>query len=260
MISKAEVSTRHFGTTKFLAAQKRLREMEGLQSIQTLKNFTLKLPYQASGPFDRPLPTLADILNGSIIGEQKDKVYRVSEIYAVKESRSWSIICEAENLLYLQSHSQVRTPRLYAVFQANDMYYMIMEYIPGVQFWEAWTSLEWPERTRACEMLAEQLRLLRATPATEKCTHYGRVNGQSYAAVQLIPCSSTSEPCGPYHSPAEFITALYTTAEIRASKASFSPEFHPTEIMCFEHFEYSFLNAGNNEDWKPTLSHLDLKL
>jgi hypothetical protein len=75
MISKAEVSTRHFGTTKFLAAQKRLREMEGLQSIQTLKNFTLKLPYQASGPFDRSLPTLADILNGSIIGEQKDKVY-----------------------------------------------------------------------------------------------------------------------------------------------------------------------------------------
>jgi hypothetical protein len=172
-----------------------------------------KFPYEA--PEHPGIPSMAEIEKGmkeNIIAQPGGlfEVCRVGKC-AVKRGNDWLILQvrlytfrwavinylqEAENLLFLEKHSRVRTPKLYAAFSQPrkpfDVHYLVTEFIEGEIFDEAkWLALDDDARETICLKLSEQFQRLRDVPAEG---YYGRVYHQSLGAT-TTPLSSIKEPC-----------------------------------------------------------------
>jgi hypothetical protein len=126
-------------------------------------------------------------------------------------------IQEAETLLYLQQHSKVRVPKLYAVYveprsfstpedEAN-MYYLVMEHIKG-QVWdmEMYFGLDIGSQTKLCARLAEQFRLLRSIPqGSGYGDYYGHINYKGFSPHYTFLETRAKEMCGPYKTYADMV-------------------------------------------------------
>ncbi|KAF1843021.1 uncharacterized protein K460DRAFT_356804 [Cucurbitaria berberidis CBS 394.84] len=237
----------------------------------------MSLPYTAAGSFDPPLPTAEDVARGQNIRDHMRGphwLYRVFDKYVVKFSTSQTILQEAENLLYLEKNSKVRTPKVFAVY-AHDgedpfgwypgtqtrFYYLVMEYITGTTLSsETWSTFDPGVQKIIGSKIAEQLKKLREV-RLESDPYYGRIYKQGWDPGFNMLTLPGNKICGPYKSYEDFVDAMYETAKFRAASGIglFSTPFSDRTLFTMINFKYS-LNAVTAEDKLPTLTHLDLKL
>ncbi|KAF2020160.1 hypothetical protein BU24DRAFT_406752 [Aaosphaeria arxii CBS 175.79] len=202
---------------------------------------TTLFPYYANCDFEPFIPTAEQI---DAYLDSKDPLLNRPD-FGIRE-RSWRmgpylitvepyerIFQEAENLLYLERNSTVRTPKLYAAFKKERVdpmysrantgdtydpfedesshrvmnYYMVMEYLDGfkcgyltldeISAAEERSGSQLRERlgTKIGELLGEQLRKLRSVPP-ENPNHYGRINGRRY--MEAPPLFYTDLSRGPF--------------------------------------------------------------
>ncbi|KAF1948692.1 hypothetical protein CC80DRAFT_599511 [Byssothecium circinans] len=156
-----EICQAYFGTTNMEEMQNIMEELElgdGSHLAFSDDNFDTGLfPYQAEGPLEAPIPTPAEILAAKPAGLDS-YVWRVGP-YIVKVGGNAKRFQEAENLLYLERNSTVRTPKLYAAFMSAEVdvfssgelspdkepkmaYYIVMEYIDGMSLSKAFREAE----------------------------------------------------------------------------------------------------------------------
>ena len=109
------------------------------------------------------------------------------------------------------------------------------------------------------EKLNSQVQLLRSVPYEQHkisgCL-YGRVNGGGWRQFLSNLYDFNTPLSGPYKSRDHYIAALVATAEICLGQ-NCSKELSPTEQLFQNHFEFCL--EGNNEAWRPTLTHYDLQ-
>ncbi|KAF1840885.1 uncharacterized protein K460DRAFT_436368 [Cucurbitaria berberidis CBS 394.84] len=183
MRSKTEILQEHFNVQTFNEAfPTYLKELASFP--MPLSSWTkLQLPYEASS--HPRIPSFDEIdramKEDRLKGGASSDVCKVGTC-VVKMSYNPIILQEAEDLLFLQANSQVRTPTVYAVFaretKPSPAYYMVTEFIEGEMLTsKKWLSLSDKARTKICSKLCEQLRLLRSIPSEG---YYGRVHNQGW--------------------------------------------------------------------------------
>ncbi|KAM0553373.1 hypothetical protein ACHAPJ_007387 [Fusarium lateritium] len=111
-----------------------------------------KLPYiRNAAELPGPLPTLSEIHNSPPESHFSSKwdgfpslggVTVIRDIYVVKYGQRVTEY-EGNALLFIEKHLQIRAPRLYAMYQdePSGCFYLIMEYIQGVNLESIWPSL-----------------------------------------------------------------------------------------------------------------------
>lgn len=176
---------------------------------------------------------------------------------------------EAENLLFLQKYSQVRTPKLYAAFihesplkplntesplNTRQCYYLITEFIEGDTLTEElWLGLGDEAQKTICSRLSEQFQLLRLIPSEG---YYGRVYHQGWNPWLNLARIRGKEMCGPYYTYEDLISAMYDTAELRMADTNHAPEYHRIHLELLSVFKSTFVKT---EGHRPVLTHLDPK-
>ncbi|KAF2855345.1 hypothetical protein T440DRAFT_363581, partial [Plenodomus tracheiphilus IPT5] len=165
-----------------------------------------KLPYEAE---EHPeIPSIAEIKKAVNLNAKSGhgrNVFQLGEL--IVKSADLSLVQEAEVLLFLRKHSQVRVRTVYAVFydeasgEAHDMntdYFLVMENIKGAPISsESWLSFGAETRQKICFRMAEQLRLLRDTPAP---AYYGTIHNRGWYPYFNLLSTRYQENCGPYDS------------------------------------------------------------
>ncbi|KAF2124739.1 hypothetical protein P153DRAFT_252835, partial [Dothidotthia symphoricarpi CBS 119687] len=165
----------------------------------------MKFPYEA--PEHPPLPSMEEISHGMVHSSiaQNVGLHPVCRLgdCVVKQGREGDIFQEAENLLYLQEHSQVRTPKLYAAFLHHlpddpvPIYYIITEYLEGATLThKLYSSLGDEEQEALCARISEQFMLLRSVPSEG---YYGRVYYQGVDPMTSIFRLAGKGMNGPYN-------------------------------------------------------------
>lgn len=167
---------------------------------------------------------------------------------------------EAENLLFLEEHSQVRTPKLYAAFihqiplTTHQCYYLVTEFIEGDTLTEKlWLGLEDEAQKIICSRLSEQFQLLRSVPSEG---YYGRVYHQGWTPWLNLVRIRGKEMCGPYNTFKDLISAMYATAELRMADTNNASEYHPIRLGLLSQFKPIL---GGTKSHRPVLTHLDPK-
>ncbi|KAL9108096.1 MAG: hypothetical protein Q9227_007071 [Pyrenula ochraceoflavens] len=279
MLDKADLEMKHFGTHERLEMEEQLRS-NGLDMlpVECLKQ---SFPYYAPNP-PVPIPTPEEIEEERRTannlthwrGHNPSKVHRVKSIFAVKFFSK-----EAENLLYLAEHSEVRVPKVYAAFshQGADpeghldpqnimnsgvkvrvdlprYYYLVMEYIPGKDLDEdSWAALSRPTKRNMCRAIAEQLRRLRSVPCSPP--YYGRVNHQCREPDFQPLVYANLGRHGPYESYDDFEKAFYDhSLKIGLLLSAGNPTFAGAMELYLSTFHDSMEHATGTE---PKLTHMD---
>ncbi|KAF1960258.1 hypothetical protein CC80DRAFT_544708 [Byssothecium circinans] len=164
---------------------------------------------------------------------------------------------EAEDLLYLQANSQVRTPKVYAVFTRDEEWglatYMVTELIEGERFsGKLYMSLSDEGREKLLARLCEQLRLLRATPSEG---YYGRVHNQGWSPLATPFHGGGLEMYGPYKTYEDFVSALNACIEIVAALCSgHDSNFYPEQELFLSGIKDSLAKSKGS---RPTFTHID---
>lgn len=171
-------------------------------------------------------------------------------------------------MLFLNQHSQVRTPKVYAAFSQQGgnplnnptcedtiYHYLVMEFIEGGSLsHERWMVLDQEDQEKICSKIAEQLQLLRSIPSPG---YYGRIMHQGWMPTFSLFRIRCADMCGPYDTYEDCISAMYTTAEARAAVCTIKPEFSAEQRLALTNFKHTLTECAGHE---PTLTHLDLKL
>ncbi|KAF1995084.1 hypothetical protein P154DRAFT_581219 [Amniculicola lignicola CBS 123094] len=270
MISSAEFLTQHFGTTDIFKCLEqnwdRLRQ-SWYQNGRTQFS-SLTLPYYAPGIYDPPLPSTSDIITaqGTPLNSIKT-VHRILERYIVKSSPSFSILMEAENLIFLERHSNVKIPKLYAVFSDDKVdsqgtkvttYYLVTEYIKGVHLDDdLYKSLDDSLKAKAGSALGVQLQALCAVPSQG---YYGYVNKQGWPPTDQFvngPGKENPPVFGPYTSYEEFIDIWYNAALFRAATNRIQPDYNKDQLIILRNFKHIMCSIVETER-TPYLYHRDI--
>ncbi|KAF2814554.1 kinase-like protein [Mytilinidion resinicola] len=210
---------------------------------------------------------------GNVISDRNGlrPVFRVGAEYVVKFSPNPEILQEAENILFLNQHSQVRTPKVYAAFSQQGgnplnhpmcedivYHYLVMEYIEGGHLdHDKYVALDPEDKDKICAKIAEQLQLLRSIPPPSP-GYYGRVMHQGWMPGFPVVCVTRKDMCGPYDTYEDFISAMFTAATGCAAVCEpTSPDFTPVQRLGLTNFKHTLTECAGHE---PTLTHLDLKL
>jgi hypothetical protein len=304
--TKAEVLTHYFGTTDVMEVYMRSDEMLNRPQSQPTNQFckTLKLPYEAS---EHPvLPSLDEINEALTKPDQCFTVETLNQVCRIRDCivkigydhrfvqvkpplTYWQDIQltskkEAENMLFIREHTQVRVPKLYTVYTREtpgepetDTIYLVMEYIEAKTVTGLWSTLNSNDREIICTRLAEQLRLLRSLPGPSP-EYYGRINHQSWSSFFPYTCTTgvgkyatirnagerhrltlyinLAGGCGPYDSYEALVNEMYNAAEVIVARFDNTPDWHPLHEATLAEFKPALLAA---QDRRPVLSHFDLK-
>ncbi|KAH7090169.1 hypothetical protein FB567DRAFT_617466 [Paraphoma chrysanthemicola] len=270
MRSKSEVFQEHFGVSTYYEAQQFSRpDKAGIPA--PLSNFTkLNLPYV--DPDHPDLPSVQEIDEAKKTGMISNRysyrdVWRVGNTI-VKTDWTQHLVQEAEDLLWLRKHTNVRAPKLYAIFGRkfrcpgdviHTKYYMIMEVLEGETLSpREWSGLNVEQRENIHASMAEQLRLLRSVPSEG---YYGRVNEQPYWPRLSLTTTDYETPHGPFKTYEDLLTAMLASAEVSAAwgvmigPGCLSPDlYEPDQIEQLEVFKDKFRAFGGHE---PKLTHID---
>ncbi|KAH7338490.1 kinase-like domain-containing protein, partial [Pyrenochaeta sp. MPI-SDFR-AT-0127] len=212
-----------------------------------------------------PLPSIEEI-NKVLEIHRLTKMYGRRDVFRVggvivKSTVSWTILQEAEDLVFLNNNSQVRVPILYAAFSRSDnerpedrRYYMVMEDIQGVELsTELWLSFGIETRKKICSKLAEQLRLLRETPPPAPA-YYGRVHNQGWEPDLGLFRTRSQDLLGPYESYSDFCKAFLRTARFNAARCYRKLENDPVLLLLLSDLETNVELWNGNQ---PTFTHID---
>jgi aminoglycoside phosphotransferase (APT) family kinase protein len=155
-------------------------------------------------------------------------------------------------MLYLEANSQVRTPKVYAVFTHNGIHYLVMEFLEGeVLSDERWLSFSVDARTKILSRLCEQLHLLRSIPSPG---YYGRVHRQGWRPDCNLFCASKGQMCGPYNNYRDMLSASIHKLKVQAVTCYDNPKFLGKEIEYITQFESTLATCSGHE---PTFTHPD---
>jgi hypothetical protein len=261
---KAEVRQRHYGVKDIQMAYKMFCEDSyrdpDLQPLVPLSSFTkMSLPYEA--PSHPELPTMNQIeeaLKNKRISDATNSTFPVCRIgnVVIKVGYDEMILQEAEDLLFLQENSQVRTPKVYAVFSQGEEftrpYFMAMQFLEGDTITtERWEGYSEDARTKICASISEQLRLLRSVPSEG---YYGRVNKQGWRPRLSLLRTRGQKMNGPYATYEDFVSAVYDSGEFTGAMNSFGPEYSEGQEECLAVIKPKFATCKGRQ---PTLTHLD---
>ncbi|KAF1915284.1 hypothetical protein BDU57DRAFT_451817 [Ampelomyces quisqualis] len=200
----------------------------------------MKLPYEA--PSHPGIPTISEI----------DEAMKTNKL-----SGRYGRFPEAENLLFLEKHPQIRTPKLYAVFTTqnehlNRPYYMVTEFIEGETLtYELWSTLDKDTRSLLCSNLAEQLQHIRSIPSEG---YYGRLYKQGWGGRMGLLRTDGKKLQGPYDTYDEFFSAMFTAAELQLSMNDNLVGWHPRAESYLSKFKHVLSTCTGRQ---PTLTHLD---
>jgi hypothetical protein len=264
MRSKAEVCQEHFGTQDRSAAS--TIHMTSLQDAHKnplaipLSSWTkMELPYEA--PIHPELPTMDQIdkaLTENRISHKYGQhvVVRVGNC-VVKVSKDPIVLQEAEDQLFLEQNSQVRTAKLYAAFTCRTEkyglgFYVVTEFLEGDTLsYEKWVSWGADAQAKIIASISEQLRLLRSVPAEG---YYGRVNRQGWRPGLYLLRTLFKEICGPYHTYEDLVSAIYTSAELTGTICCGSKDWVGSQEACLAAIKSTLTGCKGSQ---PTLTHLD---
>ncbi|KAF2796066.1 hypothetical protein K505DRAFT_359605 [Melanomma pulvis-pyrius CBS 109.77] len=185
-----------YGKTEYLEVSDAIRERSAdfVKHHPNRSSTALAPSYLAQGPFETPIPTVAEIAAiFSASGEEKHCYKRVGP-YLVEVG--YHTYKQAENLIYLAANSSVRIPKLYAAGTFKmpikdqegppiEHNYIVREYIEG----ERLRKLKEDEylskdiQKKIGKLLGEQIRRLRIVPA-EVPGHFGRINGKPFTGLE----------------------------------------------------------------------------
>ncbi|KAF2016852.1 hypothetical protein BU24DRAFT_448658 [Aaosphaeria arxii CBS 175.79] len=298
-VNKQETLLKFYGTTDRREAWRRLDEAEGKMDISKLEEWTtMNIPYYApESELPRPLPTITEIEGARNTKDDLARrtgglkpVYRIDGVFVVKICEYPFVLQEAENLLFLQKHSQVRVPKIYAAYcsQGLDPYnylhsfprkfpnrnslpiyhVLIMEYIDGTPLntyspgetrftrKRSWDTYTQRKRDNISKKLDKQLRLLRSVPPPAE-PYYGRIYGQPWHPWTHVisRCSIPSTMVGPFKRHEDFVNAIFERS-LKMCALQQEEDFLPTERIALERFKEDMSNAhGTN----PVLTHFGLK-
>ncbi|KAF2649908.1 hypothetical protein K491DRAFT_721237 [Lophiostoma macrostomum CBS 122681] len=256
--------------------------------IEELKNFDRDsyneaiFPYKAEGPLDTPLPTVRDIHAAFLadagadythVRENPKSVTLLMEPYYVKVSLRGVVMREAENMIYLEKNSAVRTAKLYAAFSSREVnifnlneeetplcHYVIQGVVKGENLYDLRDDLDLPYNRKICEqlgaMMAEQLGKLRDTPP-ENPNHFGNVNGRPYNSFNtsvIFPEDLDNPTYGPFTYEQLVDRMIHSSRIVKAYTSqpnSFSIEFG-------RNARRGLIEITTPDDRLPVLSHMDL--
>ncbi|KAF1954647.1 hypothetical protein CC80DRAFT_567312 [Byssothecium circinans] len=264
--TKAEVLTSHFGTTDGSEVYRLSHASLYTPQPQPVDQFckSLKLPYEA--PEHPVLPSLDEINEALTKPEQCFKGVTLNQTCRIRDcvvkiGYGQGCVQEAENILFLREHTQVRVPKLYAVYTREnpgqtDTIYLVTEYIEAKTVQDLWSTSNSNDREIICTRVAEQLRLLRSLPGPSP-EYYGRINHQSWTPLFPYTTISFDGVCGPYDSYEDLVDAMYNSVELTVAKFNDTPDWHPLHEATLVEFKPALLAA---QDRRPVLSHFDLKL
>ncbi|KAF1844480.1 uncharacterized protein K460DRAFT_354394 [Cucurbitaria berberidis CBS 394.84] len=266
MRTKLEVVTQDYGTETVEQGRALARkELYDTQNPPLDQWFKLKLPYKA---LDSPdIPSMADIEQGmkhSLLTRSGGcfQVCRIGNL-VVKCGTCPRIIQEAENMLFLREHSQVRVPKVYAAFidpffvddnLTTEVFYLVMEFIEGITLTQfIFQGLDEKSQMQICSSLGDQFQLLRSVPAPPEKS-FGRIYHQGINPRFALTCSRCKEMAGPYNTYSDLISAMHTSAEWDLMMRTNSLEFTSKEAEFLSQFKPSL---EVTEEHKPVLTYLD---
>jgi hypothetical protein len=168
---------------------------------------------------------------------------------------------EAENMLYLEKNTQVRTPKLYAAYkrilgtedngEIVSVNCLIMEDAEGRDMsLKRYEALDNEAQELFVSRLAEQYRFLRSVPSEG---YYGRVYKQPFDGTNALFRTNYIDSAGPYSSFEEVFQAMYTSVQIHCA-AQPQDEFQPTQITFLERFNEIIRHTKGT---KPVLTLID---
>ncbi|KAJ4293658.1 hypothetical protein N0V90_008942 [Kalmusia sp. IMI 367209] len=203
----------------------------------------LKIPYKA--PFQPGIPSLEEIG----IAMQTHSLKHPSGCYP-----------EAENLLYLEQHTKVRAPRLYAAFQeyyeGGMENFMVMEYVEGdFMTMEKFQAMDERDQEIITSKFSEQLQLLRSVEPPEN-GYYGRIYRQGWNPHFNFLSHRFAHLSGPYDTYDDFLSAMYNASEHYFATRSWTSDFSNEEVKFLADIKRVL---GNGKGSRPVLTHLDLK-
>lgn len=172
---------------------------------------------------------------------------------------------EAENLIYLREHTKVRVPKLYAVFEVNNIIIspspriiVITEFIEGFVFNAiTFPRLDQRDQDIIRSRLGEQLQLLRSVKQPGDSPYYGRIHHQGLNPVLSCLRRRPDGMSGPFDSYEELVDELYKSIERVAAMDNPRPDFSDHHIIFLDKFKRILNGPGVVE---PTLTHLDASL
>lgn len=145
--------------------------------------FRTELPFfRDPGQLPCPLPTSEEIRAGTIVPTKREcypgdygHVAIVGEHFVVKYGR-YIRENEGHTLLFLEKYPSVPAPRLYAMYRKDDILYLVMQLIPGIDLLKLWDEPSKNEKVSICEQLRRIFSQLRAIPAPSP-SYFGSISG-----------------------------------------------------------------------------------
>ena len=123
----------------------------------------IQLPYFATS-IPAPLPSVETIRAAPLISDGSRRVAKVGNHFIVKYGARVNTM-EGENMLFVQQHTRIQVPQVYAIYGTEDgCNYIIMEYVPGQTLASVWSSLSRTQKETIAGILKSYLSDLRALP------------------------------------------------------------------------------------------------
>jgi len=209
-----------------------------------------RLPYYCDPRLlPAPLPTKQEIEASTRILAQEGwhKVVAVGRHFIVKYGPTIRQI-EGENLLFVNQHSNIPAPRLYAMYRDDDSkLYLVMEAVDGDTLANLWPTLSSEAKCRIMAKLGSIVKELRSLPPA---VFYGSLTGEGLPHPLFWSRENDPSECGPFQSQNDFNLAL-----AKRSRCIWEENGKPGYISDF--FE-KYLSRVLH-DHPPTFTHGDLQ-
>ncbi|RMX71512.1 hypothetical protein D0869_15558, partial [Hortaea werneckii] len=171
---------------------------------------TIALPFFATD-IPAALPSKAQIdASPDLVDNFKDRrIVGVGEHFVVKYGGHVNLL-EGENLIFLRQNTNVRLPRVYALYsiiaeERRPIYYIVMERIHAQTLVSLWPELSDLEKQSIIATLRENLKQVRRLPPP---AHYSSLGGQPLLHVLFDSNQSEFTNGGPFDNDDTLIAAL----------------------------------------------------
>ncbi|KAG5660152.1 hypothetical protein KAF25_003674 [Fusarium avenaceum] len=182
-----------------------------------IEPISAKLPYvRNAAELPGPLPTLSEIHNSpdSQLSPRRSGwsfpggVIVIRDIYVVKYGK-WGVTeYEGNALLFIEKHLRIGAPRLYAMYrdEPSGCFYLIMEYIPGVNLESVWPHLSNESKSSVTIQLKDMFDQMRALEPPKN--FIGGIDAGTLRDAPFNVVDADPRVNGPFKSSEEFGLAL----------------------------------------------------
>ncbi|KAH9909556.1 protein kinase-like domain-containing protein [Xylariomycetidae sp. FL2044] len=183
----------------------RLRRMSPQAIIQTVTHTPVALPYFA--PTSPMVPSYERIVaqpkDKLSLDKEGRKVVIIDKLFVVKYGKNVDLV-EGENMLFVQQHTTLRIPTLYAMYHhaSSGDNVIIMEYVEGESLVGRYNDLDHELKMTIGVQLRAHLKELRSIPSP---AYFGLPGRRPYREQPWI----FKAPAGPFTSADAFLDAYF---------------------------------------------------